>query len=69
MPQQIYDEDYMPKEELAIRFSPVYHTPQTVYLNEGLLYTSLIRNGMFHQMANAYLIDCSMDGKFSESAM
>lgn len=65
MPQQIYDEDYMPKEELAIRFSPVYHTPQTVYLNEGLLYTSLIRNGMFHQMANAYLIDCSMDGKFS----
>lgn len=64
MPQQIYDEDYLPREELAIRYTPLYHSPSTVYLQEEKLYTSVIRNGMFHQLANAYLIDCSMDGGF-----
>lgn len=63
MPQQIYAWDYLPKEKLAIRYTPLYHDPKTVFLNEEQLYDSVIANGMFHQMANAYLIDCAMDGE------
>lgn len=60
MPQQIYAEDYLPIEEMEIRYTPLYHNPDTVFLEEAKVFKSLIANGMFHQMANAYLIDCSV---------
>lgn len=66
MPQQIYAWDYLPKENLAIRYTPLYNNPQSVFLNIPQIYDSLIQNGMFHQMANAYLIDCTMEGIFYE---
>lgn len=66
MPQQLYAWDYLPREKLAIRYTPLYHDPKTVFLNEEQLYDSMIANGMFHQMANAYLIDCSPEGDFYE---
>lgn len=66
MPQQIYAWDYLPEENLAIRYTPLYNNPQSIFLNAPQIYDSLIQNGMFHQMANAYLIDCTMDGTFYE---
>lgn len=66
MSQQLYAWDYLPREKLAIRYTPLYHDPKTVFLNEEQLYDSVIANGMFHQMANAYLIDCSPEGDFYE---
>ena len=52
-PQLIYAEDYLPKEELAMRFFPMYHSPDTIFLEEECLYTDFIKNGKFHKMANA----------------
>lgn len=59
--QLLFDQDYLPKEDLGIRFQPSYHSPDLVFLEEEQLYNSLIQNQMFHQMANAYLFECGRE--------
>lgn len=66
MPQQIYRWDYLPEEDLGIRYTALYNHPQTVFMDVSKVYESLIQNGMFHQMANSYLIDCSWREEFFE---
>lgn len=65
--QLIYAESYMPVEELAMRYFPLYNYPDSVFLNEEFLYTDLIKNGIFHIMANAFFIECSLSGGFDST--
>jgi cytidyltransferase-like protein len=63
-PQLIYSEDYLPTEELGTRLFPMYRYPDSVFLEEEFLYKDLIKNGMFHTMANSFLIECVKDNTF-----
>lgn len=58
--QLVYSEDYTPVEELSMRYFPLYNHPESVFLDEQYLYTDLIKNGLFHTMANAYIIESSV---------
>ena len=42
MPQLIYAEDYLPEEELDVRYFPSYRSPDTVFLEEERIYSSLM---------------------------
>lgn len=65
-PQLIYAENYLPKENLAIRYVPMYNYPDSVFLEEEFIYNDLADNNMFHAMANAYLIECTSREQMSD---
>ncbi len=60
-------DSYIPNEELNIRLFPQYQSPETIFLDEEGLYMPLLANGMLHAMANGFLIECSLNGVFSEA--
>jgi len=59
-PQLLYAQDYLPEEALSIRYFPHYYHPDTVFLEEAYLYDGLVKNGLFHAMANGYFFECAM---------
>ncbi len=65
-PQILIAEDYTPNETIDVRIFPQYENPETIYLEEERLYEALMENRMFHQMANAFLIECTVDGDVSD---
>ncbi len=66
-PQMIYADGFMPREDLSRRIFPMYHNAATVFMEEQYIYKSLMDNGLFHQMANAYLIEVAFDDCFSDA--
>lgn len=65
-PQLILSDNYLPNEPIEVRIFPQYNHPETVFLMEENLYKPLMDNNMFHQMANAFLIECAIDGNISD---
>lgn len=65
-PMLIYADGYLPNENLAIRVMPTYQDPSAIFLDEEFLYPSLCGAGLFHGMANSYLVECTMEGELSD---
>lgn len=65
-PQVLISEKYLPNESMDVRVFPQYKSPETIFLEEERLYAALIENQMFHQMANGFLIEASMEGNVSD---
>lgn len=59
-------ERFTPEEDLTNRITCLYNNPCTVFFDEVTLYKDLIENNMFHQMANAFFIECTVDGDLSK---
>ncbi|MDD6192818.1 MAG: adenylyltransferase/cytidyltransferase family protein [Lachnospiraceae bacterium] len=66
MPQLFFSWDYLPQEDLETRYTPLYTSAKDIFLRETNICDSLIQNNMLHQMANAYLLDCSISERFYE---
>ena len=59
-PSNLFRYGYMPREDVTNRIFPTYNHPGTVFLDEEYIYPALIENGMFHQMANGYLVELAV---------
>lgn len=66
-PQILLAEGYIPNEALEIRIFPQYKNPRTVFLEEEKLYGDLLKNGLFHAMANGFLIECTVEGELTDA--
>ncbi len=66
-PVFLFADGQLPKEDLANRLFPGYNYPLSVFLREESMYRTLADNGLFHAMANAYLIECSAEADFADA--
>ena len=66
-PQLIYADTYMPREELANRYFPRYHSKDTIFAKEENILRDLIDNGLFHGMADALLFECAKGGNYDHA--
>ncbi len=62
----IFADGYMPNEDLSNRIFPSYNDPKSVNMKEESLYPVLMEEGLFHSMANAFLIECTKEGTLSD---
>lgn len=59
--QLIFSDGYKANEELSIRYTPLYRNPDSVLFREEMLFAELGKMGVLNQMANSYLIECTLD--------
>lgn len=63
LPQAIYTNEYLPKKSVRDRVIPYYTDEQrkSLLMLEDEIYDGLIENGVFHILANSFLIECSRE--------
>lgn len=64
LPQMIYSQNYLPETNIRERLIPYYENPDTLVLNEKLLYDDVVKNGAFEFLANSFLVECGKTCEF-----
>lgn len=64
-PVFLYADGYFPNEDVSTRIFPTYGYPRSVFMEEACLHKTFVKEGIFHELCNAYFIDYSMKGEFS----
>ncbi|SCY08957.1 cytidyltransferase-like domain-containing protein [Lachnospiraceae bacterium XBB2008] len=64
-PSLIVSENYLPNEKMGTRLVGRYFDSTHIIMHEGHICDALIENGIFHQMADSYLVECSLNSVFS----
>lgn len=57
-PELILAEDYCGNENIALRYTPLYQSPDTIVAREEELCAALTGNGTIHHFANGYFVEC-----------
>lgn len=65
-PMMLFADGQLPLESLKGRLFPMYHRPEHVFLLEERLHETIMAEGLFHVMANAYFVECPLDGKTTD---
>ena len=66
-PSLIYAEDVMPNEELDVRLNLVYRNPATLFMEYEKIQQAFLENGMFHQTAGGYILECCPENDVSSA--
>ena len=66
VPSHLFEEHVIPREDMATRLFPFYYYPETVFIEENGLYSSMIDNALWFPMADGYLVECAKDGILSD---
>ena len=64
--QLIVAEDYVIAEKVSARYCPMYRNPDTVFLREEQICDDFVQNGALHTVANAFLIECTLNNRFTD---
>lgn len=65
-PSLIFAEDYIPNEDITNRIIATYNHSDTVFAEEKVMYKQLIANDLLNKLANAYLVECTVDGQLCD---
>lgn len=60
LPQMIFSDAQLPKESVGEALIPYDPTSDSRVLSETYLYRDIIKNGLFPQMANSFLVECGL---------
>jgi len=63
LPTEIFSEKQLPGSCSMLPQAPNYDRPRLVTMNETLVYENLIKNGLYEDFANSFLVVCGAQGE------
>ncbi len=67
--QVVYSQEFLPKTSVNERVIPYYLDKTTILAYENDLYSDIIENNLFEVMANSFIVECTLNGNFSNTIM
>lgn len=65
-PQQIFSDDWLPKEGDLVCSRETYDSSRLLLFDETAVYNQLIQDGMFDIFANSFFVECNIGGRIND---